>query len=90
MRRWNRQKLKAIKYLGGKCKICNIEGHPAIFDFHHRDKNDKELDWARLRIRSWDKIKKELNKCDLLCALCHRLEHIQEKFWDFSCFKESF
>jgi hypothetical protein len=24
---------------------------------------------------SWDRVKNELDKCDLLCALCHRLEH---------------
>jgi hypothetical protein len=25
----------------------------------------------------WDDIKKELDKCILLCAICHRIEHSQ-------------
>ena len=25
--------------------------------------------------KSMDKLKKEANKCELLCANCHRLEH---------------
>jgi hypothetical protein len=81
MRRWNSQKVKAIAYLGGKCKRCGSVDHPACFDFHHRDPSIKEVDWSKLRIRSWDKIKIELDKCDLLCCRCHRMDKIDPNLW---------
>jgi hypothetical protein len=83
-RRWNRRKAKAVEFLGGKCNRCSRTGHPVIFDFHHRESDDKEFDWARLRRKSWDKITKELEKCELLCSICHRLHHIKPESWEFT------
>lgn len=80
-KRLNRRKAQAVVYLGGSCKECGRTGHPVIFDFHHR--GDKEFEWGRLRRKSWDKIVKELDKCDLLCAPCHRIHHVNPEMWDF-------
>jgi len=80
-RRWNKVKRKAISYLGGKCLDCKKSDlHPALYDFHHPNDN-KECDWTKLRLRSWDKITKELDKCELLCAYCHRLKHVHPELW---------
>lgn len=70
-------KIKAITYLGGECKKCGWKGDPSGFDFHHRDPNEKEFNASAQTITSisWELAKEELDKCDLLCALCHRLEH---------------
>jgi hypothetical protein len=83
-RRWNKVKIRAIIYLGGKCKKCDLVDHPTIYDFHHRDKTQKEVDWSELKIRKWESIKLELDKCDLLCCLCHRKEHTNFGLWDLS------
>jgi hypothetical protein len=81
-RRWNKIKQKAITYLGGKCVDCKkTDLHPALYDFHHKDGEEKECQWAKLRLRSWDRITKELDKCELLCVLCHRLRHIDPDLW---------
>lgn len=75
MQRWIDRKVKAIEYKGGKCADCNTEYPREVYDFHHLDPSEKDVDWGRLRLRSWDSIVKELDKCVLLCANCHRIRH---------------
>lgn len=74
------RKLKAVEYLGGRCNRCGKDWHPAIFEFHHRDPSTKEKDPSKLLHSSWDKVVAELDKCDLLCANCHRLTHHEENY----------
>jgi hypothetical protein len=81
MIRWNRRKAKAVQYLGGRCVRCGLTGHPVLFDFDHRDPMGKLFGWNKLRLRSWDAVRRELDKCDLLCALCHRLRHLNPALW---------
>jgi len=73
--RQRRLKIAAVKYLGGKCLDCGYSGNPAAFDFHHRDPNQKETGFGS-SVSSIEKIKPELDKCDLLCSNCHRIRHI--------------
>lgn len=78
MDRWKQRKIDAINYKDGKCLDCEIS-HPnypsAIFEFHHLDPKKKDTSWGKLRLRSWDKIINELDKCVMLCANCHRIRH---------------
>ena len=76
------KKIHFIKKMGGECTNCKIkltENNWPIFDFHHIDPSQKEVSWSTLRNWSNDKIEKELNKCTLLCANCHRLLHAKTK-----------
>lgn len=67
-------KEKAIALLGGKCKRCGYNKHPAALEFHHLE--DKKFTVGKeLAIKSWKIIEAELNKCELLCSNCHRIEH---------------
>jgi hypothetical protein len=68
-----RAKQAAIDLFGGKCHDCGKEGHQSIFDFHHEYGKDFQI--GKVANKSWDVIKKELEKCILLCACCHRLRH---------------
>jgi len=73
-----RGKMTAITYLGGKCQNphCPAHGrkvHPAGFEFHHLDGKDFEI--GSVHNRKWEAIKKELDKCILLCSICHRICH---------------
>lgn len=72
-------KLRAIEYLGGKCNRCGYMGVPAVYDFHHKDPNEKEFNWGKYRT-SWAKLQPELDKCVLLCSNCHREVHDAEWF----------
>lgn len=69
-------KEKAVAYFGNVCKHCKLEtSHLCVYDFHHLDMSEKEADPGSLLHYSWDRIKKELDKCIMLCANCHRIEH---------------
>lgn len=69
-------KVKSVEYLGGSCKHCGLVSERlCVYDFHHIDMNEKEADPGSLLHYSWERIKKELDKCILLCANCHRIEH---------------
>lgn len=67
---------KALEYKGNKCMFCGYDKCQEALEFHHIDKDKKEFGLSAQGLtRSWDKIKKELEKCVLLCANCHREEH---------------
>jgi len=68
-------KSKAIEYKGGKCIRCGYDKCPAALDFHHRDPLLKDPNWSFSKNRSLDKIKDELDKCDLVCKTCHAEIH---------------
>lgn len=70
-----RAMLLAIKSAG--CSRCN-EKHPACIDFHHLDPSVKEtcVGVAVNRNWSWDRVLCEIEKCELLCANCHRKEQL--------------
>jgi|SRR3989339_2055676 len=70
-----RAKAAAIKYLGGKCQKCTWRGNQAAMQFHHKDQNEKDFIIGNVANKSWDSIKKEMQKCILLCANCHMVEH---------------
>lgn len=73
-----RRKLKAmaVEYKGGKCILCGYDRSVWALDLHHVDDSKKEFSMSvRGLTRSWDRIKREADKCVLLCANCHREIH---------------
>lgn len=78
---WNRLKIRAVSYLGNKCQKCGFNGMPSSYDFHHPNPSIKEYEWSILRKRSWETITSELDKCELLCANCHNLVHLNPDHW---------
>ncbi len=80
VRRYNTKK-KAVEYKDNKCIRCGWSGDISGFDFHHSNPSEKDFELSGKIIASmkWDKVTVELDKCELLCALCHRLEHSNYK-----------
>lgn len=68
-------KLAAVEYMGGCCIRCGYKTYYGALEFHHRDPNVKDFTFNNLRLRRWRSIIKELDKCDCLCANCHREVH---------------
>lgn len=61
-----------------KCSKCP-ESHPACLDFHHTDPSTKRIEISQVaRSKGWslDKVKEEIDKCEVLCSNCHRKEHL--------------
>ena len=66
----------AIAYKGGKCCICGYDKCKSALDFHHKNGEVKNFGLSvRGLTRSWVRTKKELDKCVLVCANCHREIH---------------
>jgi len=60
-----------------KCSKCG-ENHIATIDFHHRIENkEKGVSIMVADGYSIKKIKEEIEKCDVLCANCHRKIHFK-------------
>lgn len=73
-----RRKIKqwALEYKGCVCSKCGYNKCSAALDFHHVDMNEKEFNLSARDIKfDWEAIKKELDKCIVLCANCHREIH---------------
>jgi len=74
----NRRKLrderKALLLKDAKCIDCGIDDI-RVLDFHHRDRQEKELGIAKAYSYSLERIMNETAKCDILCANCHRIRH---------------
>lgn len=66
----------AISEMGGCCQHCGGIFPTPVYDFHHRNENEKLFapsnSYENLSI---DVLAEEIAKCDLLCANCHRIEH---------------
>lgn len=60
---------------GAKCQRCGYDRYVGALEFHHRDPKEKDPKWSR----GWnlERLKKELDKCDILCSNCHREVHAE-------------
>ncbi len=68
-----------LEYKKRGCSTCG-ESYPECLDFHHRDPKQKEFNIGLMAsVISLDRIIKEVEKCDLVCANCHRKLHSSER-----------
>lgn len=67
--------------LANPCK-CG-EKNPACLQFHHLDPTEKEIALSQVITKCWgiEKIKKEIEKCEVMCANCHLKLHYSGKFY---------
>lgn len=63
------------------CVDCG-ERELAVLDFDHRDRAEKELAVGRLKTTgTWSRILREIAKCDVRCANCHRRRTAAQFNW---------
>lgn len=56
------------------CKLCG-EKESCALDFHHVDMDSKDYNPSYLRSCATETLRKEIRKCVVLCANCHRKVH---------------
>jgi len=70
-----------INHYGGHCVDCNLDltQCPSVVHFHHRDPSTKEAEPKKLigNNKPFNDVIYECDKCDMLCANCHRLKHLK-------------
>ena len=68
-----------MEYMGGKCATCGLEFDGSnfyAFDRHHVDASEKLFNVNMTTITMKGKaLMEEVDKCILLCVLCHRQLH---------------
>jgi transposase len=65
-----RTKIKLAEYKGGCCQACNYNKSIGALEFHHIDSNEKDFSISA-KSYSFDRLKKEVDKCILVCSNCH-------------------
>lgn len=77
-KRWRaRAKKTLIEEYGGKCMDCGFIGPSVCYDFDHRDPSEKSYALSQYK-GGIDGLRIEAEKCDLVCANCHRIRtHMQ-------------
>jgi 5-methylcytosine-specific restriction endonuclease McrA len=68
------------------CLICG-EADPVVLEFDHIDPSQKDfsISVGIVKVFSWERILEEINKCQILCANCHRRKTAK----DFSYYKSA-
>lgn len=68
-----RDYIKQYKEFRG-CMDCGLKFPYYVLDLDHREGTDKKFTPSHLhRTNSWVKMIEELEKCDVVCANCHRM-----------------
>lgn len=71
VKRFRKYKAQAVAYKGGECEVCGYKKCLGSLDFHHKNPASKDLNWNKMRHWKFEKVKKELDKCVLVCRNCH-------------------
>ena len=60
------------------CSKCGGSYPPTVMEFHHQDPTEKEINISNAVAAGWsmERLLREIAKCTLLCANCHRMIHL--------------
>ncbi len=80
--RRNFLKRRLVEHRGGKCEICGYDKSIRALEFHHADPQSKKMSISKELFRDkapneelFNKLKKETEKCVLVCRNCHAEIH---------------
>jgi hypothetical protein len=70
---------RAVEYMGSKCFDCGGVYPNYVYDFHHLEPSTKDVNPSKAFRKDFEQTKKELDKCVMLCANCHRIRHYKRE-----------
>ena len=73
---YKERKSYCLEYLGGKCVKC---GTTHNLEFDHIKRDTKKYNITRKVDKTFDILKEELDKCQLLCYDCHKIKTKSER-----------
>ena len=79
--KWQQKQIAAYQELKKNlfCSFCK-ESDPVCLEFHHTDPKQKDMAVSVAAARfSTKRLMREIEKCVVLCANCHRKEHAKLK-----------
>ena len=57
------------------CLFCGYKNFAGALEYHHRDPDKKMFFITKRKKRSFYELKKEIDKCDVICSNCHKEVH---------------
>jgi 5-methylcytosine-specific restriction endonuclease McrA len=76
------RKRRCLSYLGNKCSHCG-RNDIDVLTFHHKDPKTKSFnvsEWiSGIKRITFEEVKKELDKCEILCLNCHKRVHTNHR-----------
>jgi hypothetical protein len=74
------RKKQLIEIAGGECCDGGYKRNISALEFHHLDPEEKSfgIDLRKCSCANWESLVKEVKKCVLICANCHRERHNPE------------
>ena len=71
LRKGRTDRINAIKNV--PCHDCGKRYPPYVMDFDHRPDTLKRKYISQMRTDRWEDVLVEIDKCDVVCANCHRM-----------------
>ena len=74
----NRKRMTIVRLkqeFGGECEICKFSEHLGALQFHHKNPKTKKFHISQVRGLPFEEIRKEAQKCALVCGNCHTMIH---------------
>ena len=62
------------------CAECGYNAHPAALDFNHT-RGEKMFSISQDVKVALHRLRAEIDKCDVLCANCHRVHTYEHRHW---------
>ena len=70
-----KHKQTLVKEFGGCCSKCGYNKNYSALEFHHLESKEKDFHLGSAKTTNIDKLRKEVEKCILVCSNCHKEIH---------------